>query len=560
MRSSLRPPELASHNVVHAIDELEAGRDSFRRQAWTEAFARLSAADQETPLQPGDLELLAKAAHLLGKDEAATEVGQRAHHGYLELGDPVGAARCAFWLGFGLLDRGDWAQGGGWVARAQRLLDEGQHDCVELGYLLLPDGIRQHAQGDAAAAYATFDQVAKFGDRFHDFDLMTLGALGRGEALIMLGETKEGVALLDEAMVAVTAGEVSPIVVGIVYCSVIEACHEIFDLRRAHEWTEALTRWCESQPDMVPFRGQCLVYRAEIMTLQGAWPDAMEQARLAREWLSRPPGDSAVGAALYQEGELHRMRGELRKAERAFRQASEAGRRPEPGLALLRLAQGQVVAAHGAIRRAVEEAQDRATRARLLSAYVEIALAASDVGAARAAAEELSRIATDLGAPFLQAVSARALGAVLLTEGDALAALAALRRAWTTWHELEAPYEAARARVLVGLCCRELHDDDTAKMELEAARSAFLQLGASLDVTHVDSLVPDASRIEARGLTRRELEVLRLVAAGETNRAIAVELVLSERTVDRHLSNIFTKLGVSSRAAATAYGYEHKLV
>jgi hypothetical protein len=228
---SRRQPDSPAELPSHDIDEIEAGRDSFRRQAWTEAFARLSAADQETPLQPEDLDLLGKAAHLLGKDEAATMVAQRAHHRYLELGDPVGAARCAFWLGFGLLEIGEFAQGGGWVARAQRLLDEGQHDCVEQGYLLLPDGIRQHAQGDAAAAYATFDQVAKFGDRFHDFDLMTLGALGRGEALIMLGETKEGVALLDEARVAVTAGEVSPIVVGIVYCSVIEACHEIFDLR-----------------------------------------------------------------------------------------------------------------------------------------------------------------------------------------------------------------------------------------------------------------------------------------------------------------------------------------
>jgi len=463
-------------------------------------------------------------------------------------------------LGFGFLEKGELAQADGWLARAQRLLDESQLDCVEQGYLLLPDGIRQHAQGDAAAAYATFDQVAKFGDRFHDFDLMTLGGSGRGEALIMLGEIKEGVALLDEAMVAVTAGEVSPVVVGIVYCSVIEACHEIFDLRRAHEWTEALTRWCESQPDMVPFRGQCLVYRAEIMTLQGAWPAAMEQARLAQRWLSLPPGDPAVGSALYQEGELHRMRGELRKAERAFHQASEAGRRPEPGLALLRLAQGQVVAAHGAIRRAVDEAQDRATRARLLSAYVEIALAASDVGAARAAAEELSNIAADLGARFLQAVSAGALGSVLLAEGDARAALVALRRAWAVWHELEAPYEAARVRVLVGLCCRELQDEDTANMELEAARSAFLQLGASPDVAHVDLLVRGVSRIEARGLTRRELEVLRFVAAGETNKSIAAELVLSERTVDRHLSNIFTKLGVSSRAGATAYAYEHKLV
>jgi DNA-binding NarL/FixJ family response regulator len=547
--------------VVSSGDELERGRESFERHAWADAFTLLSAADRDTTLRPADLERLAATAYLLGKDETTTDIGQRAHNGYLSESDVVGAARCAIWLGYGLLDRGEWAQGSGWLARAQRLLDEGQHDCVEQGYLLLPVGSRNMADGDAAAAYEVFGQAAKVGRRFHDLDLVTLGRVGRGQALIQLGETKEGVALLDESMVAVTAGEISAMVVGIIYCSVIDSCYQIFDLRRAHEWTDAMTRWCESQPDMVPFRGQCLVYRAEIMTLQGAWPVAMNQARQAKQLLAGPPPrDPELGAAIYQIGELHRMRGELRVAEQAFHQASEGGRSPEPGLALLRLAQGQVAAAQRTIRLAVEEAQDRTTRPRMLAADVEISLAAGDVGAARASAEDLAAIAAETGAHFLDALSAGALGAVLLAEGDARSALAALRRAWAMWHALEAPYEAARVRVRVGLCFRELGDEDTASLELEAAGQAFHHLGAMPDSSRVDALAKRSPPLEVHGLSKRELEVLRLVAAGGTNKAIAADLVLSERTVERHLSNIFSKLGLSSRSAATAYAYQHKLL
>jgi DNA-binding CsgD family transcriptional regulator len=286
----------------------------------------------------------------------------------------------------------------------------------------------------------------------------------------------------------------------------------------------------------------------------------MDEARRACEARSQSPDQPAVGAAFYQRAELHRLRGEFARAEEAYRQVSRWGRSPQPGLAQLRLAQGQVAAAEAAIRRAVDEAQDRAARAKLLAAQVEIALAASDIPAARAAADALSEIAAEIAAPFLHAVAAHAMGAVLLGEGDARAALAALRRAWTAWQEIEAPYEAARVRVLIGRACRALGDEDTAEMELDAARWAFRQLGAAPDLVRVEALSKKAVATAAGGLTAREAQVLRLVAAGKTNREVAADLFLSEKTVARHVSNIFTKLGLSSRSAATAYAFRHGLV
>jgi DNA-binding NarL/FixJ family response regulator len=539
---------------------LERGRASFGRLAWADAYEALTAADRETPLAPDDLEQLAAAAYLAGHDDDSAAAWERAHHELLRRGDTPGAARCAFRVALGLLFAGEAARGGGWVARGQRLLDETAQDCVERGYLIVPVAVRSMFEGDYETARATFAAAAEIGERFGDADLVALARHGQGRALIRLGRIADGTALLDEAMVAVTTGEVSALMAGEVYCSVIQACQEIFDLRRAQAWTAALSQWCAVQPDLIPYRGQCLLHRAEIMQLHGAWEDAMDEVRRASRRLVDRPSQSAAGAAFYQQAELHRLCGEFAQAEEAYRQASRCGREPQPGLARLRVAQGQLEAARAAIRRAVDEAKQPPSRARLLPALIDVMLAADDRVAARTAVDELSDIADQLQAPLLRAMATQAQGAVLLAEGDARAALAALRDAWAAWQELEAPHEAAHTRALIGLACRALGDQDGAEMELDAARWAFQELGATPDVAHVESLSRTGAAEATCGLTARELEVLRLVAEGKTNRAIATDLFLSEKTVARHVSNIFGKLGLSTRAAATAYAYEHGLV
>jgi len=496
---------------------------------------------------------------MLGFDDEWAAGIERAHHAHVEAGEPARAVRCAFWLGLNLALRGETSRGSGWLARARRLLDRDEGESVEHGYLLLPVAAQQEYAGELEAAHATAAAAAVIGERFGDADLLALAVHEQGNVLVKLGRVGEGLALLDEAMLAVTAGELSPIVTGLIYCSVIDGCQGVFELRRAQEWTAALTRWCEQQPDMVAFTGRCLVHRSEIMQLHGAWPDALEEARRARERCELGPSQAAAGAALYRQGEVHRLRGELDAAEAAYREASRCGWEPQPGLALLRLDAGSAGAAAAAIRRVVDETGEPLQRARLLPAAVEILLAVGDTTGARDACRELGELSERYESRALGAMAAHARASLALADGDTRAALVALRHAGAVWQELDAPYEAARARVLVGLACRAQGDEEAAALELDAARDAFARLQAGPDLARVESLTRTAAR-GTHGLTARELQVLRRVAGGETNKAIAAALVLSERTVDRHVSNIFSKLRVSSRSAATAYAYEHELV
>lgn len=543
-----------------AASTLERGRTAFRQQAWAEAFAELSAADHGLRLEPDDLELLATAAYLVGRDDAGAEVLARAHRERLNRADPPGAARCAFWLAMHLMLGGENTRADGWLSRARRLLDDAGHDCVEQGYLLVSAGLESLAAGNIPAARARFTLAADSGIRFSDPDLGALARLGQAQSLTGAGERSRAVGLLDDIMVAVTAGEVSPVTAGIVYCAGIEACFDVFDLRRAQDWTAALSRWCAAQPDLVPYRGQCQVHRAQILQLHGAWTDAAVAVQAACRRLAGPPGQPALGAAYYQQGELYRLRGDYAKAEESYLQASRWVRDPQPGLALLRLAQGQIEAAAAAVRRSVGEAGNRADRARLLGPCVEIMLAAGDVQAARVAADELQDISDRFGGPWLGAQAAQAAGAVLVAEGNPQPAVTALRRAWTAWQELDAPYDAARVRILLGLAHGGLGDGHSADMEFDAARWVFQQLGALPELARMETLRPGAGHGGAVPLTAREREVLCLVAAGLTNRAVAAELFLSERTVARHVSNIFTKLDLSSRSQATAFAYEHGLI
>lgn len=517
-------------------------------------------ANRDAAVDAGELERLAESAYLFGHERESTDAWTRAHQLYLERGDVQSAARCAFWLGFSANAIGDLARGSGWLARGRRLVQDLGHDCVERIYLSFPEGVRLGIANEHEASYAIFAEMTAAGTRLNDKTLVAIGRLGEGRCLMHMGRPAEGLALLDEVLVSVTLGEASPLMVGTLYCSALDACHEMFDLRRAHEWTSALTKWCEAEPALMPYRGQCLVKRAEIMQLHGAWNDAMHELQLACERLSNPPGQRAVAVAFYQEAELHRCRGKFAEAEEYYRLTSQVGRTPQPGLALLRLAQGQIDAAVVSIRGELAEARDSLRRMALLPAVVEITVAAGDLDLARSAADELLRSAEQLATPLLLATAGQAHGTVLLAEGDARSAIGVLRQAWIAWRDLEAPYAAARVRVLVGLAARELGDEDSAAMELDAARCVFQQLGAAHDVAQTESLLRSGTLAADSTLSTRELQVLRLIAEGRTNRQIATTLMISEKTVARHVSNIFVKLGLSTRAAATAYAYEHKLV
>jgi DNA-binding CsgD family transcriptional regulator len=542
---------------VSATQPEGRGRSAVERRAWDEAFDAFAVADARGLLGADDLERLATAAYLLGRVDAAVDALARAFEAHRDAGGVQAAVRCGFWVVFMLLAREDAAQAGGWLARCRHLVADLPDDAAEHGYLRCLEAFRQLAvERDHVAALRTAREVVALARRATDDDLVALGLTLCGRAAIFDGRARDGLADLDEAMAAVTAGTLSPPVAGTVYCSLIEACEQIGDVRRAREWTDALTRWCDRQHGMVTFTGQCLTHRATILRRAGSWEEAEQQARLACERFAGAADETATGMARYEVAEVLRVRGDLDAAATAYRDAGAWGHDPQPGLALLRLAQGRADAAAAALRRLLAERTDPVERVELLPAHVEVLLAAGDLGAAERAGAELADHAATFGTDALGAAADQARGALLLARGDPLAAVADLRHALDTWRALDLPYDVARVRVLLAEACEQIGDVDSAEVERTAARRTFTQLGAASDLARLAG----AGAAAGHGLSPREHEVLRLVATGATNQAIADELHLAVKTVDRHVGNILAKLGVTSRTAATAYAYEHHLL
>ncbi len=536
-------------------DALERGRRSYRHHAWAEAFDALADADRAAALALDDLEMLAWSAALSGHDDACLERFEQLHRRCGETGAHARAARWGFWLGMRLMAMGEMGRSAGWLSRAQRSLECADGDCVERGYLLLPKAARHLGAAELDTAVDIAARAVAIGEQFGDADLSAFARQFECRALLRRGDIEHGMTVLDESMIAVAAGELSPLVTGLVYCSAIATCQQAMALDRAREWTAALAAWCAGESQLASFAGACLVHRSQILKISGDWAEALEEAKRACERVS-DKDPQALGDACYERAELHRLRGELTEAEAAYRHASQVGREPQPGLALLRLAQGRIDDAASAIRRVLATTSTAWRRPQFLPACVDILLAAGELDDARIAAAELDQLTRDFDIEILHALAAQARGCVSLADGDPEAAVEPLRRAFQCWQSVGAPYIAARLRVQLAQAYEALGDRDGAELERQSARQVFEALGAAPDLAALDGKPAKT----AGGLSSRELEVLRLVARGKTNKQIANQLYLSERTIDRHVSNIFHKLHVSTRAAATAYAYEHSLL
>ncbi len=539
---------------------IEEGRKAFEDRAWARAREALSEAREADSLEPDDLWRLALSSFLLGRSDDFVGCVQALHHAQRDRGEVRAAARSAIWLGIHLDSQGEVAQAAGWFGRAERLLDREGLDCSERGFLCLPRARQHLMSGDTEGALRLAAEAAAAGQRFDDPELLALALFIEGRVLLRAGRILRGLARLDEAMISVAADELSPQVTGLVYCGVVGACRDVWAFGRMREWTARLAHWCETQGDMVAYTGQCRAYRAEILLREGRWHQAVRESRNAAESAARGSVPAAAGLACYLEAEVHRLRGDYGVAEAAYRAASAAGYEPQPGLTLLRLGQGAADAARATLERALAETGDPSRRARLLTANIDVSLELGDADAAERACDELADIRRSCGSDVLGTILAQSRGAVALARDRPSEALGYLRTAWAEWRDLEAPWDAARARVLLGLACRALGDEEGATLELGAARGEFERLGAVPDMVRVDGLARRGPRRDTHGLTPREREVLAQVATGATNRAVAEALFISERTVARHAANIFAKLGVSSRAAATAYAYQHDLL
>jgi ATP/maltotriose-dependent transcriptional regulator MalT len=533
--------------VEHSTGGARVG-ETVRTGPWRHVYEELSARDPAS-LAAVELEALAVAAWWLGRTDESVAARQRAYAAFRDAGDARGAARTAARLFHEHFYRGEGAVAVGWLRRGFRHLEHNP-DCAEHGWLQMAEAELHLHQGPLERAVDSARQAIQTARDHGDADLAAVALQLQGRALVAQGRVAEGIALLDEAMTAVLAGELTPMAIGWVYCSVILACKDLADLRRASEWTDAARVWCETLPATTPYsQGLCRIYRGEVLALRGAWDEAEAELRHAHQQLL-PHKPRGAAEASYGVGEILRHRGELLEAEQAFVLAQRLGWDPQPGMALLRLAQGRVDAAAAALRSALASPTvDRHGRARLLAAQVEVAIAAGALDEARSAARELAAIADGLGSAAVRAIASMAQGAIHLAAGSPALALEQLRDALRLWRELHLPYGEARARLLIGTTQRILGDEEGGRIEIDAARAGFDRLGATADARHAAALLR-RGRTSRRLLTDREVEVLRLVASGKHNRDIAGALHISEHTVARHMQNILAKLGVSSRAAA----------
>ncbi|MGW6393995.1 LuxR C-terminal-related transcriptional regulator [Streptomyces sp. NPDC055103] len=563
-------------------DAVERARDAAGRESWAEAYALFHAQDRHPSraLTADDLSVLADAAWWSGHIDESVTARLRAHASFLAAGDHRGAGLAAWWLHFEYRSLGRPAAAAGWLHRARHHLED-LPPCPEQCFLAWTDAEEAEQHGDRAGALAATRRMTRLALRSGSPDLVALGRQAESAVLLANGRRTEALALLDDAMCAVTAGELSSVFTGWLYCLALTQCMEAADFGRAVEWTNAAMEWCAppwtgrpaeadgtetmaapSGSGENPFRGVCRAHRVEVLDLLGTWALAEEEARQA---CREVPVDclEAAAAAFYAAGDVQRRQGRLDEAATSYAHAHELGRIPQPGLALLRLAQGRADAAVAGVDLALacqgDPRHDLLGRARLLAARTEVALAVRDVPGASRAAAELDALAGDV--PLLRATADTARGAVALAEARSGPALRLLRRALAGWLELRVPYEAAQVRMLLAAADRAVGDEEAARLELAAARAVFERLGAEPDARRAAALLSGGKRRRLPGgLTAREAEVLRLVAGGGTNKDIAQALVISEHTVSRHLNNIFAKLGVSSRSAATAYAYAHDLV
>ena len=535
--------------------QLGQARGLHAQSRWLEAYEHFSAADHAEQLDAEDLERYAEAAQILGRGDEAIRILRRAFNRRIDAGELDRAITSAFWLWQALIINAEFARASGWTAQVRRTMPD-----VDNGWLLVPEAYFLIAGANYNHAVQLLARAADAGSRQGETDLVAFATCVWGRALIKAGRVKEGLSRLDEAMLTVVDRDTSPRATSMLYCSAIATCHEAREFARAREWTDALGAWLDSLPRLGgAYFGNCRVYRAHLMCLRGSWREALDEVAFVCDDLSGNYGQLVASHAYYQLGEIYRLLGNP-EAEASYRRAGELGGPTQPGLSLLRLAQGEVDRAVLGIRRALAETEGQLERLDLLSAGVTIMLALGDVDAAREAVDELAGIAAVYTTPGAQAELAAARGAVALHEGDATRALPLLRSAAQSWREIGAPHAVATVSVMIGLACQAVGDDDGAQVELDSARSAFARLGARPDLRRVEDVLHSPQAAGPRGLSAREIEVLTLVAAGRTNHAIAMELFVSERTVHRHISNIFDKLGVNSRTAAASYAIQHRIV